>query len=84
MFYLHIFIVFSLLKMLRINFLTQFSRRGLSLSARCFNKTESEEYTHFGYETVKTEEKAEKGKYAINYVIIIVSQVFLNSTRSLS
>lgn len=37
--------------------------RLLSLSSRCGNKAEeSENLTHFGFETIKSSEKAEKGK----------------------
>lgn len=37
--------------------------RTLSTSLKCNNKSnEAEDYTHFGFETVKTKEKAEKGK----------------------
>lgn len=37
--------------------------RWLSTSVKCHNKSkESEDYTHFGFETVKSKDKAEKGK----------------------
>lgn len=45
------------------NFLKLQPVRLLSLSARCSNKAEeSENLTHFGFETVKSSEKAEKGE----------------------
>lgn len=41
-------------------------RRSLATTVRCHNKSEeSEDFTHFGFETVKTKEKAEKGKIKI-------------------
>lgn len=43
--------------------------RTLSTTIRCHNKSsEAEDYTHFGFETVKTKEKAEKGK--LNFLIL--------------
>lgn len=39
------------------------TNRCLTTTVRCNNKSEeSEDLTHFGFETVKTKEKAEKGK----------------------
>lgn len=38
--------------------------RRLTTTVRCDNKSkESEDYTHFGFETVKSKDKAEKGKH---------------------
>lgn len=46
------------------NLITRQLSRSLSLSARCCNKVEeSENLTHFGFETVKSSEKADKGKF---------------------
>jgi hypothetical protein len=39
--------------------------RALSTSIK-FNNKSNEDYTHFGFETVKTTEKAEKGE---NYIL---------------
>lgn len=48
------------------NLILRQSARPLSLSARFSNKVEeNENLTHFGFETVKSSEKAEKGKSSI-------------------
>lgn len=47
--------------------------RALTTSVRCDNKSnEAEDYTHFGFETVKTKEKAEKGKNKFDFIKIVI------------
>jgi hypothetical protein len=54
-------------KMWRINFQSLIKlhpKRGISLVPSRFNKTEeSQDLTHFGFETVKANEKTDKGEY---------------------
>lgn len=74
------------------NLITRQLARSLSLSARCCNKVEeSENLTHFGFETVKSSEKADKGKshkfqnpfnlYNFN-LLFLVHKVFENVAES--
>ena len=52
-------------KFLVSSFRIKSASRTITTSLRSHNKSnEAEDYTHFGYETVKTTEKAEKGKFS--------------------
>lgn len=47
--------------------------RRLTTTVRCHNKSEeSEDYTHFGFETVKSKDKAEKGEMLISLNCFVI------------